>query len=417
MKKMFARKTAYFTSDEARTLMELGFIAEEHVIDNHQRTANALHQALDFLCAALKKSSGERDKAAIKKEFSGLLGMKYDAAIVELHIACLNSGQYGRAIEVMDMAISNSLGVEDDYLEDRAELLVRMGKTEQAEKILREALAQRPDDVWLHIALGDAHYVWQIQDERRDLEKAEQYYYDAYDAGYGDAETEEGLVLLERLGDVCVDRLRASAEKKLLQVLEDLGIGSWRTFSGLRDSVYVGSNQSVMFHHLQAAIGNHAPSLEAANQGLHVLMDAYNLMPQRVLEGQSPFETAASSPHGPETSRIFAEKNRLMAAEIASSEKVGHMDALTSERLTVFQEEFMGGKDPVTGRRRQEVVDQEYRALRKKQERGEWVWMGFLDYRNRSSTEPMQAEMNRRMGRNDSCYCGSGKKFKKCHGA
>ena len=34
--------------------------------------------------------------------------------------------------------------------------------------------------------------------------------------------------------------------------------------------------------------------------------------------------------------------------------------------------------------------------------------------------EPVQAPVRRdtpKLGRNDPCYCGSGKKFKKCHGA
>jgi preprotein translocase subunit SecA len=32
-------------------------------------------------------------------------------------------------------------------------------------------------------------------------------------------------------------------------------------------------------------------------------------------------------------------------------------------------------------------------------------------------TQPVRASEHEKLGRNDPCWCGSGKKFKKCHGA
>ena len=34
-----------------------------------------------------------------------------------------------------------------------------------------------------------------------------------------------------------------------------------------------------------------------------------------------------------------------------------------------------------------------------------------------TAPRPVQASAHDKIGRNDPCWCGSGKKFKKCHGA
>ena len=39
------------------------------------------------------------------------------------------------------------------------------------------------------------------------------------------------------------------------------------------------------------------------------------------------------------------------------------------------------------------------------------------DYRQRRETELLAAGKIQKIGRNDPCPCGSGKKFKRCHGS
>jgi preprotein translocase subunit SecA len=49
-----------------------------------------------------------------------------------------------------------------------------------------------------------------------------------------------------------------------------------------------------------------------------------------------------------------------------------------------------------------------------KEERGDLLTQAHSDTQERQKPQPVKVE--KRVGRNDPCPCGSGKKFKQCHG-
>ncbi len=361
----------------------LGSIAWRNLQDNNLRVANALHELLTELVRLVPDGASQRDRAAMLREFRQRTRWAPAELADELLTACLNTGQYDRALDACATIARLRLLKDDDLLEYRAELLIRSGHTEEGERLLLDALDRAPDDPWSYVRLGDASYVWVVQDEHWDLECAEDWYYRGYDRGLATTETIGGRALLERLGDVCVARLRRDAERRLLHAMEQLDIGGWETLAQFRAQVRRLGNDCVFFHHLQDALMRAASSAEDAERNVAVLADCYNLTSQDALDGRSPFEMVAEQPLGPHAERFRTEM--LHAFELTMDPEQSHASAGArfSEQFSEFQLQFYVGMDPVTGKRRRDVIADEERAMIKQRKRDKYVWTGFLEYRRK----------------------------------
>ena len=183
------------------------------------------------------------------------------------------------------------------------------------------------------------------------MQRAESWYYKAFDRALG-AGTEEGDALVERLGDVCVGRLKRASLKKLLELMESLHVGKWMALAELTRSVYITGSESVVFNHLQGEISNKAKDINQANGYLHTLMNAYNLMPQRDLNGLCPFQMAEYYSQGEHSNRIVGEKMQAVIKAMELGSQFSPMNAEGAEAFSKFQMDFMEGIDQVTGKKR-----------------------------------------------------------------
>ena len=400
-------KNSIFSKEDAASLVELSGIAISHFYDNSKRVVNSLYEILMIVKPYFLEPHLEKEKRKILRVFKQVTSENLNDLMEELIVACLNTAQYDRGLEVLNMLVEIGVKNDDDVTDDKAELHALLGSLEIAETILVEALNRNPKDVFRYIALGDLYYLWQIQDEKRNFAKAEEWYYKAYDLGLADKNIEGGRILLERLGDVCVERLRRNTFDGLIDLLKRFDIGGWETFVGLRDSVYLLSNESIMLSHLESEVMRRASPIES-DQALQILITAYNFMPQRNLNDLCPFEMVEFFPMGENEIRFREEIFKAWEGRIGAENKK-EMDARFSEGFSRFQEEFLKEKDPVTGKTRWGVQEDERKKIRKLFKNGKLIWTGFLKYRN--------APVNTvKIGRNDPCPCGSGKKYKKCHG-
>lgn len=371
-----------FSTDEAQHLAQWGFIAFKHQDDNDKRIANALHEALEML-AKHHRSASLADQKRMTKEWESLVGMRLNESIGMVIDACLNTGQYDRGLALCDILVKDALLSPNECRAERAEFYTRRGETEKAEQMLLEALHENENDVWSYIHLGDIYSLWQIQDEYQNLDKAEAWYYCGYDHGLGDTTDEGGQVLLERLGDVCIDRLRRASEQRLLGYMAQYRIGGWHTLVQLRQQVYLVGLNSVLFNHLTHRIHETGASIEKMNEALQIFTDAYNLMPQRHLDGLSPFEMIAFMPRSPTEERIQAEMMASVEEQLHTMSEADMRGGQWSEAFSQFQSNFLRGKDPITGKIRRKAIDAERKKTRRDYENGKLIWMGFLDYRQR----------------------------------
>lgn len=356
----------------------LGVIAKSHLYENDKRVANAIHEAFDVLNGGL--SASPQNVGVLIGQFERVFGFECVDAFNELMIACYNTAQYDRAIEVCDLMELRGLVSITDLQKERAELLGHQGNIAASEKILREVLDADPNNVWNYINLGDLYYVWQVLPENQDLSRAESWYYKALDQGLGNSA--DGAELAERLGDVCVERLRRKSEKQLLQLLEEEHMGHYQSLYELKSNVRVGGVNSVVLQHIQNLILHKVKSEEHVEQALDVLMGAYNLMPQDYLHGLCPFQMKEYYSDGEHSARILKDKMDAYIAAVEKREVPDLLGAEGSERFSHFQIEFMQGLDPVTGKQREKVVNAEYKRTKKQIESGNFVWMGFVKYRH-----------------------------------
>jgi len=374
----------FFNADETNKLALLGIVASKNIQFNDKRVANALCEALDILKKKLsfEEFSNITARRNIIKDFKRRIMFSEEELFDEATIALLNTGQYGRGLDVCDIFLHFEMADGDEIDVARAEFLCRMGKIKEAEQMLLKRLEKEPDDVWSYINLGDLYGIWPLQNEFCNLEKADYWYYKAYDRGLGNRETEDGRELIERLVFNCISRLRQKTENELLNVFEKLSIGSWKTVIQLKESIRMVGYDSPLFNHMQGALFNKTSSIDEANKYLQVLMDFYNLQPQERLDGLSPFEMVEYMPQGEYEIRIRNE----MTEDFMGTQKDVSPDspagAEFSDKFSEFQIRFMDQKDFVTGKKRRKVIDDERKKTAKKFERGELPWMGFLKYRS-----------------------------------
>ncbi len=372
----------YFSPEEAIKISLLGGIADENIHHNEKRVANAICELLEILANILNQNSS--DHALVTKEWRMYSEWKVEEAFAHCMNACLNTAQYERGIDLCELLEkSGALPVSETAL-DHIEFNARLGKFAEAEQLAKRLFGE--DDIQRYLALGDIYYFFQIQKEKMDHSRAEEYYYQAYDRGLADQQTEEGEMLFERLGGCCMDRLRILAEKELIRSLERYQIGGWQTVTQLRSNVYAAGPDAPLFQHLQSAalsrIKNH--NHDEANAYLAVLSQAYSFMPQRELEGSCSFEMVECyEQEAPDHHRLQAEMFEAYQKELALG-KVANVaeGALGAVAFAQFQEIFYREIDPVTGQKRSAVLKKCAKKVDKVMHDGVFLWRGFTKFRS-----------------------------------
>lgn len=380
---MPTRNALFFSEDEKSKIKLLTMIGLAHIRDNHKRVVNAFGEAFEMLIKKLEQPHNEKDKAKIIKEFEKLSApfLRIDDLLEEFFVACLCTGQYSKGLDICDSALKNGIILKDEADRQRAEFLAQQGNIIEARDLMLENLKQKENDVWTCISLGDIYFVWQTQDEFRNIEEAEAWYYQAYDKGLGNPKTDGGRALLERLGDICVERLRRDAERKLLLLLRNEKIGDWRTMVQLRDNVLISGSESIMFNHLQNRLMETADDINEANRRLGILGDYYNLLPQKGLDELSPFEMREYFPDGEHSLRIKTETLDEFSKLSGDADPEEPAGAIFSEKFSAFQEKFLREIDPVTGKKRHKIIEEERKQARKRYESDKFIWTGFLHFR------------------------------------
>lgn len=370
-----------FTQEEQNTLRRLGAIAEQHLEENDKRVVNAIGEAFGILEKVLKNNAAIEARVAAVKQFASNFGFSAEEAYEEFIIACFNTAQYDRGLEICAMMRAYDLILEEDNVRvDEAEFYGHLGETAKAESILFPLLGKNPQDIWSYIRLGDLYYLWQPLPEKQDLLRAEHWYYKAFDMELG-VGTDDGIELCERLGDVCVERLRRFAEEKLFVLLERLRIGGRQTLEALKDAVYMVGPKSPLLQHIQGLLMQKSDNIKQANEYLDIFTNAYNLMPQHDFDDWSPFKMAECYAQGEHTPRIVSEKFAAYQREL----EAGRIEPFTgvegAEAFSKFQYDFMRGIDAVTGQKRDKVVAYEQKQIEKAIRKGTFVWMGFVKFR------------------------------------
>ena len=369
-----------FARQEARLLERLGRDAEGAVTRNDDFAVfEALRQALAIAVQADGRRP-EKSQAVTRAAFERYTNFRLTDAVHEFVTSCLNLERYGAALEMMRHLTAVGLIENDaDALRDRAELLARVGRGEEAERLLLEAVAERTDETGFYTALADIHYHWQETEEERDFRQAEDWLYQAFDLGLSKSGDEAARDLLEHLGDVCLDRLRRQAENELLILLKVEGLG-WRTLAELRDNVWQDGPSCRLLRHL-AELFSANVSGEERERRLRVLFAAYEHLPQESLGGYSAFERTELVPPGRHESRVMQE----LVEAFAQSRGDNRLEAtvLISEEFHSFQRRFMDQLDGQTGRRRAALVAEERSEIRRRFEDDDRPWLGFLRYREK----------------------------------
>lgn len=224
-----------FTLDELKKLYRNGMIFSINR-DNDKRIANALHEILQVVTPHFVKASTPAEHKRIGKQLKMAIILNVEELYNELIIACLNTAQYDRGLEICDTFEKCHLENNYSLTLDRADFYAHLGQTEKGEQMLRLLLEEHANDPWVYIKLGDIYWQSQVQSENVDYAKAEYWYYQAYDRGLWKNQDIDGADdLLERLGSVCVEKLRASAQNNWLAFMEQHKIGDWRTIMSLKE--------------------------------------------------------------------------------------------------------------------------------------------------------------------------------------
>ncbi|MBI4458188.1 tetratricopeptide repeat protein [Candidatus Uhrbacteria bacterium] len=373
-------KTACFSYKDVEELKDLGdgFCRLGHGGDS--RVIVLLERALALLEACLAAADADERRESVIEEFAEAVG--HDLGFIEDRLvdACLDLGRYAKGLAVCGLL--EKIGSRDpaDILHDRVEFLTCLGRAEEAERLLLTALARRPDDAWIYIALGDLSFSYEPQREHRDILRAESWYYRAYDRGLADESRRGGQVLLERLREACVARLRGERETRLLAALERCGIGGRQTIADLAEEIRTAGTESVLLHHLAAEFDRHGAIAPGVRHASQLLTDFYEHVPQEAFGGYSHFEMSEYFPVGEHEARIRNEASYVVRRGTGSF--AGHdNDPRSVARLATLQDEFFEGRDVLTGKERRRVIADERKKTRKLFEEGKLPWKGFLKHR------------------------------------
>jgi hypothetical protein len=361
-----------FDAGKLAELTRLGAAAREAVAANHdQAVVDVFSKAFDLLCA-----SGLGASLTIA-QFEQHAGYRLGDAVGEFVTSVINLEKWRLGLSTLERLEAKGLleGVAGISL-DRAELLCRLGRGEEAERVLLAELENSADSAAVYVALSDLHYHWQALSEDRDLSAAERWLYRAYDLGLAKGGSDDARDLVEHLSDVCLDRLQTEAEDRLLVLLGREGLG-WRTVADLRSSVWQEGPASPVLRHL-AAMLTQGVSNDERERRLQIIFGCYEHLPQDALGGYSAFERVELMPPGRVESRLMQE-----LADAYAGLSGGNIDssALVSEDFRRFQQRFLEQNDPMSGRRRGTLIADERAETRRRHEEGEQPWLGFLRFR------------------------------------
>lgn len=373
-KEVSERRTAVRRGLDATMLKEfvrLGGLAREAIAANHdQAVIDALGEALNLLAA-----NGHSTLSVA--QFERHSGYRLDDALREFVTSCLNLEKWRLGLAIIDQLAAAGLTEGMNHLRvERAELLCRLGRGEEAERLLLAELESQPDSAAIYVALADLHYHWQTLAEDRDLGAAESWLYRAFDLGLAKGGDDDARDLLEHLTDTCLDRLQSDAEDRLHALLLREGLG-WRTLAELRSSVWQDGPGSPILRHLANLLVQNV-SAEEKEKRLQTIFGCYEQLPQDILGGYSAFERVEFMPPGRLETRLMQE---LADAYLGLTGHSLDPAALISEDFRRFQQRFLEQNDPTTGRRRGLMIADERTETRRQHEEGEQPWFGFLRYR------------------------------------
>ncbi len=373
------RSVRGFSVKEAVIIERLGQEAVGAVNRNDDvRVFSSLSEALS-LFANRHLRGPKRLNSSIADDFRVLSGFTPDQACRELVASGLNLERYSETLGVLSELVRSRSVPSDEITVDAAELLTRLGRTEESERLLLAAHDRHPRDVKVMLALGDMHYHWQEQDENRDYTRAEAWFYKAYELGLATLANEDGRELVEHLGEICIDRMRFEAEEAMVEMLTKTKLGSWRTVADLRDSVWSDGASSRLFRQLSRSLVSDSPLAKDRDDRLRKLFRLYEHLPQESLGGYSVFERSELMPPGRQEMRIMSEVTEAYVASTGSGQVSSSL--LLSDDFFRFQRSYMDGIDPSNGRRRSAVVSEERAETRRRHEESEHPWLGFLKYR------------------------------------
>ncbi len=376
-----------FTSEQKVALDVSMDIALAHEGENDARATTAYSDVFGLLESVLQGTKTQTDRAETLKEFTRITGLKAEELVENMNCPCLNSGQYARYLDVLDRAVELKLIKPDEFTHERIELLVCLGRRKEAEELGEHLLKSSPNDIMSYVIYGDIYYLFEYLNEHQDLQKAEDWYYQAYDRfGWPDEPNEDWEILVERLHDLTIEKLRRAAYRRLRELLEAQSIGSHETVYQLIRATWLAGHGNAVMSYIQntllSKIMEFTKSIEKANVAIKVLQDAYNLMPQQHLkDGVSAFDMRIAYPQGPHAERVAVEKNQAVFDYIHSLTPDHKMTAEDYERVSEIQEEFMQENDPLTGKRRTELLMEEQKEIIRRVEEGELVWTGFTEFR------------------------------------
>jgi hypothetical protein len=370
-----------FSAEQIKKIKELKLITKSNLYNNDKIVIDASLRMLNIFIEVINSLSEDK-LAKLKDEFLQITNWDDLGFSDELLIACHNSVQNERGLEIIEILISLGLNNFRNTAEDKAIFLNALGQTEEAEKILVELLATEANNIWLYIKLGDLYCLDTVLDEHRNFEKAEAWYYKAYDNNIGKEDLKDWQVLLERLGSVTIERLRSESEKDLLACLKRNNIGTLETLYQLKEHVARLGYNSLILKYLESLLLKNE-NFEDAKRDLETLNNAYNLMTQSGLDNLSPFEMSKFFPAGENELRIKEETLSFITEHNDYNFTEKEPLAFISQQFLEAQIKFLAQKDEKTGKIRRKLIDKERAQTKKDYENGKFIWMGFVDYRLR----------------------------------
>lgn len=138
-----------FKREQIDILRELKTIADRNMTFNDKRVANALHGALDVFAETLKNTGADKLKL-LKKEFEQITDWDDFGFSDELLVACHNTAQYERGLEIIEMLVALKLGDFKETAEDKAAFLAAIGRQGEAEGFLKGFLDKELHNTWLY---------------------------------------------------------------------------------------------------------------------------------------------------------------------------------------------------------------------------------------------------------------------------
>lgn len=368
----------FFNQNDKNLLNDLISVFRSDMEESEKRLVNCFMNIIEIYDRIANKFN-KSDYPAIRREFEDIIDDDFAYYVDEFIISCLNTAQYDNALYIIKIIEKYELSEKETYVYDKAMLYSRLNNLSKAENLLKRQLDLNPGNIWNYIYLGDIYCDNILLTEHKNYEKAEAWYYKAYDNKIGFDNEDDWVILLERLASVTVDRLRYEAEKRFLKCIQDNNIGGTETLFQFRENVYIQGSESLIFSHLQQIVSKNNKDINKANDDLQIINDLYNLTSQKELNDLSPFEMSNFLPKGEHELRILNEMSEK-AQDYLKNLSNDSMNSFYQE-FNDFQRIFLIQKDDLTGEIRQKLIEDERKKTKKAYEEGLIIWEGFTDYR------------------------------------